>query len=67
MGFRVATRCGLLAHPSNAHAARLGYLLPPLFNNIPLFIVVFSLSGTVAAWPTRGASCSIIQISGSPN
>jgi hypothetical protein len=34
MGFPVTARCGLLAHPSNAHAARLGYLFPPLFNNI---------------------------------
>lgn len=42
MGFRVAARCALSAHSSNAGVARLGYLLPPLFNNIPLFIVGFS-------------------------
>jgi hypothetical protein len=64
--FQVAARCGLSAHPSNAGVARLGYLLPPLFSNIPLFIVGFSPLGMVAARPTRGASCSLLPVSGSP-
>jgi len=60
MGFRVTARCGLLVHPSSAGVARRGYLLPPLVNNVPHFIVGFLLLGVVVASPRRGANCSLI-------